>query len=192
MKIKKFLFLFALMTMVLSCDNDDDATNNVCDDFYVDAIINTTFTPANDYQLIETMDLQTHEYKMKINENGEICTIGYKNPNVYAGDYTMEVINETTNNSYSAVHSFSQTQIDYQPIAPVTVNAGDVILVRRTINNNASLNETVGQIFHKTDYSNPFPEVQGNIEFLESDFYGMGGPVPNYGMPYIPVGFKVI
>lgn len=191
MKLDKILFLFILSTMILSCDNDDDATNNFCDDSYVDAIINTTFTPANNYQLIETMDLQTHEYKMRINASGEICTIGYKNPSVYNGDYTMEVINETTNDSYSGVHSFSQAQIDYQAIAPITVNAGDVILIKRTIDSNASLNETVGQIFQKTDYSNPFPVGQGNIEFLESDFYGMGGPVPNYGMPYIAVGFKV-
>jgi len=138
------------------------------------------------------MDLKTHQYRIKINANGEICSVGYQNPSTWTGDYIIEIINETSSVSYSGTHSFSQAQLDYQSITPVAVSSGDIIKVMRTISNNNSLNETVGRVLRKSDFTNvPYPITQGNIEFLSSDFYGSGGPLPNFAQPYIPIGFEV-
>lgn len=176
-----------------ACDNDNDPTNNVCEDSYVSTAISDAFATANGYDdLAEYMDLKTHQYRIKISADGEICSVGYQNPSTWAGGYTMEIINETSGVSYSGSHTFSQTQLDYQSISPVEVSSGDIIKVMRTIVNNTSLDETIGRILRKSDYSAvPYPIVQGNVEFLSSDFYGSGGPVPNFGQPYIALGFKV-
>lgn len=189
------LMLFSLtVVLFVSCDNDSDPSNNVCDSTYVTNAITAAFSAANNYDDVETMDLDTHEYSMRINANGEICSIGYQNPAVFAGSYTMEVINETQNLSYTGTHSFSQANLDYQTITtPVPVNSGDIIRVRRTIiQATVNVSETIGRILRKSDFSPvPFPVVQGNVEFLNSNFVGNGGPVADFGMPYIPVGFKV-
>ncbi|MCX7551597.1 hypothetical protein [Xanthomarina sp. F2636L] len=193
-KFKTFAILSVISLFVLSsCDNDDDMTNNVCDDSYVNTAITNAFSTANGYDdLPEYMDLKTHQYRIKINADGEICSVGYQNPSSWTGDYVIEIINETSSASYSGTHSFSQTQLDYQIITPVAVSAGDIIKVMRTISNNTSLNETVGRVLRKSDFTDvPYPITQGNVEFLSSNFYGSGGPVPNLGQPYIPLGFKV-
>ncbi|GGW58756.1 hypothetical protein DFQ11_101957 [Winogradskyella epiphytica] len=197
MKNKKITYLSALFTIALftmsSCDNDHDPTNNLCDDTYVSTAITDAFSIANGYDdLPETMDLETHKYQIKINADGEICSVGYQNPSTWTGNYLIDIVNETSNASYSGIHSFSQTQLDYQSISPIAVSSGDIITVMRTIQNSSSLNETVGRILRKSDYTNtPYPINYGTVEFLSSDFYGSGGPVPNFGQPYIPLGFKV-
>lgn len=195
MKILKTIALILLIIFTFSCDNDNDPTNNVCDENYVSTPITNIFSTINGYNdLAEFMDLETHEYEIKILADGEICSIGYQNPSTYTGGYTMEIINSTNSTTYSGIHSFSQTQLDYQTIAtPIQVISGDVITVRRTILPGYSLlNETVGRILRKADFSDvPYPIVQGNVEFLGSNFYGSGGPVPNFGQPYIALGFQV-
>lgn len=188
--------LFAFIAVLInSCDNDNDPANNVCDTTYVSAAITNTYSATNGYtDLAEYMDLETHEYKVKINAAGEICSIGYQNPSTYTGGYTMEIINTTTNASYSGVHIFSQTGLDYQPIAtPVTVNSGDIINVKRTIlPGYTMLNETIGRVLRKTNNTDiPYPIIQGNIEFLESNFVGAGGPLSDFAQPYIAFGFQV-
>ncbi|AMC10785.1 hypothetical protein Lupro_05815 [Lutibacter profundi] len=191
--MKTILLIILTTVLFVSCDNDNDPTNNVCDDNYVNTLITDAFSATNGYDdLPEFMDLKTHQYRIKINADGEICSVGYQNPSTWTGNYIIEIINETTNASYSGTHSFSQAQLDYQSITPVAVSSGDIIKVMRTIANSTSLNETVGRILRKSDFTNvPYPITQGNVEFLSSDFYGSGGPVPNFGQPYIPLGFKV-
>jgi hypothetical protein len=82
--------------------------------------------------------------------------------------------------------------LDYESITPVSVNSGDIIKVMRTITGNTNINETVGRVLRKSNNTNvPYPITQRNVEFLNSDFYGSGGPVPNFAQPYIALGFKV-
>ncbi len=181
---------------MFSCDNDNDPTNNVCENNYVTDAITTAFSVANGYDdLAEWMDLETHEYEIQINENGEICTVGYQNPSTYTGGYTIEIINNTNSSStsYSGTHTFSQTALDYQTITPVTVVSGDYITVKRTIlPGYTNLNQTVGRVLRKSNFSNvPYPIIQGNVVFQGSVFYGAGGPVANNSQPYIALGFKV-
>lgn len=193
-KIIRSVFLLTIsLFLIVSCDNDDDSTNNVCDNNFVNMALVDAFSTANGYDdLPEFMDLKTHEYRIKINADGEICTVGYQNPSTWTGDYTMEIINETTNTSYSGTHSFSQLQLEYQNITVVPVNSGDVVRVMRTIVNNTSLNETVGRTLRRSDFTNvPYPITIGNVEFLSSNFSGSGGPLPDFAQPYIALGFKV-
>jgi hypothetical protein len=156
-------------------------------------LITNVFAAANGYNDLVTMDLETHEYTMQINEDGEICSVGYQNPGTYTGGYTMTITNLTTNMSYIGVHTFSQAALDYQSITPVLVNNGDIINVKRTIlPGYTMLNQTVGRLLRKSNGSNvPYPITQGTAVFKSSNFYGAGGPVPDFAQPYIALGFKV-
>lgn len=194
MKTFKTLLFLSFVILLNSCDNDNDPANNVCDTTYVSSAITNAYSIANGYDDIETMDLETHEYSVKINAPGEICSIGYQNPSTYTGGYTMEIINTTTSASYSGVHVFSQAGLDYQSIAtPVIVNSGDIITIKRTIlPGYTMLNETIGRLLRDSNGADvPYPITQGNIEFLSSNFYGTGGPIPNFAQPYIAFGFQV-
>ena len=110
MKNLKTSFLSLITLLFVSCDNDNDPSNNVCDTNYVSTPITNAFSAANGYDdLPEFMDLETHEYDIKINASGEICSIGYQNPSTYTGGYTMEVINTTTSTSIVVyIHSHKQ------------------------------------------------------------------------------------
>ncbi|WP_432222731.1 hypothetical protein ACRASX_05845 [Flavobacterium sp. TMP13] len=192
MKTLKTLLLCLAAISIISCDDDNDPTNNVCDTAYTATLINSAFSTANGYVDQVTMDLATHEYSIQINADGEICTIGYQNPSSYTGGYTMEVINTTANTSYSGIHTFSQAALDYQSITPVIVQAGDIINVKRTILPGFTSDQTIGRMFTTATYSNiAYPITEGNVVFLGSTFYGTGGPNVNFGQPYIPLGFKV-
>lgn len=189
---KTLLFLMATIVLI-SCDNDDDSTNNVCDENYLSLAESGVFTTANGYTLYETMDLETHEYTMEIYSSGEICSIGYQNPSTYSGTYTMEVENTTTNTTSSDVFSFSQSAIQYQSFTtPLQVNAGDTVIVRRTITPGYTmLNETIGSIYTNSN-PNIFPiNISTQAKITSTNFYGSGGPVPNFGVPIIGLGFKV-
>ena len=109
--MKKTILLLCLVA-IFSCDNDNDPTNNVCENTYVTTAITNAFSAANSYDdLPEFMDLETHQYKLKINADGEICSVGYQNPSTWIGNYTIEIVNETTNVMYSGTHTFSQTMV---------------------------------------------------------------------------------
>ncbi|PHR70458.1 MAG: hypothetical protein COA67_08295 [Lutibacter sp.] len=195
MKKSSILLSFTLLFFI-SCDNDNDPTNNICDENYVTSALTTAFSTANGYNdLAEWMDLETHEYEIQINADGEICSVGYQNPSTYTGGYTIEIINNTNNSAtnYSGTHTFSQTALDYQTITPVIVTSGDYITVKRTIlPGYTNLNQTVGRVLRKADFTNPpYPITQSNVVFSGSVFYGAGGPVPNIAQPYIALGFKV-
>ena len=195
-KTRIISFILAATFLISCSDDDNDSTNNVCKE--VDSGISqgliTAFSNVAGYDdLPEYMDLETHQYTIKINTDGEICSIGYRNPSTYTGSYTMEISNVTSGNNYTGVHSFSQSATSYVSITPITVQSGDVIKVKRTIlPGYGLLNKTIGRIFRKSDFTNvPYPITAGNVEFLSSDFYGAGGPVPNIGQPYITLGFKL-
>lgn len=193
MKTLKTLLLSLFIIIIISCDNDNDPTNNVCDSSYLSVASSTVFTTANGYTLNETMDLETHEYTMVVNSSGEICSIGYQNPTTYTGTYEMEVENITTNITTADTFSFSQSNIQYQNFTvPLIVNSGDTIVVRRTIPNGYTLlNETIGSIYINSN-PNPFPiAINANATIISSNFYGAGGPVPNFGVPLIGIGFKL-
>ena len=102
----------------------------------------------------------------------------------------MTVTNITTGATYTGNHTFSQTQIEFQSITPIVVNAGDQILVKRRSGTYTMFNEIIGYVYKKPDNSDiSFPIINGNVKFLSSNFYEDGGPVPNLAVPIIPLGF---
>lgn len=179
--------------LLTNCDSDNDPTNNVCEDDYVSDAIVTAFATTNGFNAISSIDLVTHEYNIMINADGEICSIGYKNSPTYIGDYTMQVINVTSGNSYSGLHSFSQANLDYQAITPtISVTSGDIIKVKRSIEPGYILfQDEIGDVITSSNATMGFPITEGNVTFLGSDFYGTGGPLTDFAIPIIGLGFKV-
>ena len=57
----------------------------------------------------------------------------------------------------------------------------------------SNTNAILGRILRRSDSSDvPYPIIQGNVDFLRSDFDGAGtGPFSNFAQPYIALGFKV-
>ncbi len=189
--ILRTIFAAFLITATIGCSNDDVGVST--------AICETATSPITEglvalegsgtYNTIDFIDLETHEYQIQINVNGEICSIGYKNPSSYTGDYLMEVIGP--NFTSGVQHSFSQTAFEYVAITPLAVTAGDILTVRRTVvSPYTDLNELIGPVLRRTDFNNvAYPLVEGDVTFLSSTFYGAGGPLPDFVQPYIPLGF---
>jgi len=190
--MKYYVLTLCLGFLFFACSNDGSSSG--CDEQFVGAAINAGFSNGYD-DLPEFMDLETHEYEVRINANGQICSVGYQNPSTYSGGYTIEIINNTTQSipPYSGTHTFSQTSLQYQTITPVTVTVGDFITVRRTIlPGYTNSNQTLGRVFRRTDLSDvPYPVTVGLVQMQGSVFYGAGGPVTNIGQPYIGLGFDV-
>ncbi|MFD2908809.1 hypothetical protein ACFSX9_08670 [Flavobacterium ardleyense] len=195
MKTLKSLLLCLIVSSFTSCDNDNDPTNNVCDETYLSLAGSNVFTTANGYELEETMDLLTHEYTMIVNASGEICSIGYQNAAAYIGTYEMEVENMTTNVTVTETLSFSQTAIEYKPLAvPLVLNAGDTIAVRRTFTNTyTSADEIIGNLYRHPGFAPiVFPiALNPNATLIGTSFYGTGGPSNDFAIPVIGVGFKL-
>jgi len=196
--MKTFLktFLIAIMVLAInSCGSNDNDPANDCETLNSPVVqaMATFISNTTDYiDELEWMDLETHEYTIQINANGEICSIGYQNPSTYTGSYTMEIT--APGGTHVGVHTFSQTSTDYIAIPPITVVSGDVIVVKRTIQPGYTLlNETVGRTIRRVNSAPiPFPLTVTNVTFISSNFYGAGGPVPNIAIPYIALGFKAL
>jgi len=196
MKTFSKTFLIALTIMAMnSCGSSDSDPTNPCETLNSPVVqaMATFISNTTDYiDEPEWMDLETHEYTIQINTNGEICSIGYQNPSTYTGNYTMEIT--APGGTYSGVHTFSQSTTQYIAIPPITVTSGDVIVVKRTIQPGYTMfNETVGRTIRRTNSAPiPFPLTVANVTFISSSFYGAGGPVPNIAIPYIALGFTAL
>lgn len=196
MKTLSKRFLIAILVLAsIRCGSSDNDPTNPCETLNSPVVqtMATFISNTTDYiDEPEWMDLETHEYTIQINTNGEICSIGYQNPSTYTGGYTMEIT--APGGTYSGVHTFSQTAAQYISIPPITVVSGDIIVVKRTILPGYTLlNETVGRTIRRTNSAPiPFPLTATNVTFISSNFYGAGGPVPNIAIPYIALGFTAL
>jgi hypothetical protein len=179
--ILKFLFI-GLLLSDYSCKKDvadptvDCSTSQSRDmeGFF------TSLHSGSNYEPYETMDLLTHEFTFATTSTLQICGFGYKSQGQNL-IYTIELVGLYTGNL-----SFSSSQYEYISVPPIILNPGTYTL-RRTVTNNANLSETIGPITRGTGNINPtFPVSIGPyITINSSNFYGMGGPVPNYGIPNI-------
>jgi hypothetical protein len=147
------------------------------------------------YSDVVTMDLQTHEYRFRPHSNKTICKVGYEgNAALFTANipYLIEILDANGNVLYSGNHRFASGQTDYQDLGtPVPVTAGLEYTIRRTVNNPAvSLDKLTGRLMSFNLNPGTFPTVTyGIIDILGSNFYGRGGPVPNYGIPFIDIVF---
>lgn len=155
----------------------------------------TTLASNALYTNYTTMDLVTHEYTFNVNTNKTVCTIGYQgNAALFAGSvpYTIEIYNNTTSTLvYSGNHIFNSAATDYQPITPTNLVAGDSYTVRRIASNYlGNIGNTIGRILRFNTGPVPYPVTSGALTITSSNFYGTGGPVPNFGIPYIDIVFQ--
>jgi hypothetical protein len=180
------LFLFA-GTIIYSCKKDvadptvdcSTSTNRDIEGFF------NALHSSPSYSLYETMDLDTHEYTFNTTGSLQICGFGYKSAGTNLV-YEIKLVDQNNNVVYQGNHSFSDTTFDYISIPPISISAG-VYTLSRTLTNGSNLSDTIGPITRGANNSAiSFPVNLGpNITITGSNFYGGGGPVPNFGIPNI-------
>lgn len=155
----------------------------------------TTLGSNPNYSDKVTMDLLTHEYTFTVSTTKFLCQIGYRG-NAYLQTnslpYTMEVYNNTTNNMvFSGSNIFNSTTISYMN-ASGTLVPGNSYTVRRTIPPSGygpNIGNTIGRVCVFSPGPVPYPVNFGVLTITSSKFYGMGGPINNFGIPYIDLVF---
>ncbi len=185
-KLKLRFWILSMLLLSISCKKDVVDNTVDCNDGQnrnIEAFFNALNNQSG-YTLYESMDLLTHEYTFTTTTDIQVCGFGYKS----AGNsliYTIE-LQGSNGMLYTGNHSFSSAQFDYVSIPPITLTAGTYTL-RRTVTNNSNLSETIGPITRGANNTSPnFPiNLGGNITIESANFYGSGGPVPNYGVPNI-------
>lgn len=188
------LLFFALL--LTSCNNDDNQNQSTCNTASTEfnQLYTTTLASNTAYDDFTTMDLLTHEYTFEVSSNKTICSIGYQgNANLYAANvpYLIEIVdNSTSLIVYSGSYAFDSTQTEYVSITPVNLTAGTSYTIKRTVTNYlGNIANTVGRILRFNGPS-PYPVSNATLTITASDFYGTGGPVPNFGIPYIEIVFQ--
>ena len=194
---KKIALVIALGLTIISCSPTPSPPSSSCNTVGTDFQNLYTSTLASDplFDDYTTMDLVTHEYTFDVNTNKTICSIGYQgNANLFAANvpYTIEIYNNTTSTMvYTGNHVFDSAIVDYQSITPTLLVAGDSYTIRRIASNYLSnIGNTIGRICRFNTGTVPFPVTSGAITIYSSNFYGTGGPVPNFGIPYIDIAFQ--
>ena len=195
--IKKIGLLLVAIVATLSCSNDDNQNqgggcNTANSEF--SQLYATTLASDPLFTDVTTMDLLTHEYTFEVSTNETVCSIGYQgNANLYAASipYLIEIVDNNTNLTiYSGNHVFDSTQIEYMSITPTNLTAGTSYTLKRTVTNYlGNIGNTVGRLLRFNGPS-PYPVSNAAITITSSDFYGTGGPVPDFGIPYIDIIFQ--
>ena len=181
-----FIILFSMGIVFYSCKKDaaDPTADCSSSNRDIEAFFNTIHASSN-YELYETMDLDTHEYTFSTAGDLQICGFGYKSaaPSLV---YEIKLTDSNNNVIYQGNHSFSASAFDYVSVPPITIQPGTYTL-SRTVTNASNLSETIGRITRGANNSAiTFPVNMGpNLSILSANFYGSGGPVPNYGIPNI-------
>ena len=193
---------FCLSTILMSsgCSgNTIPPSNNSCNttNTFFQQQYNALLGNVANYTESNTMDLSTHEYSFKVGIGSyTICKVGYQgNSALQAANipYTIEIADASNTILFSGSHVFASNTTDYFSITPVTLIAGQVYTIRRTINNSTvPLSNTIGRIIQKNSGTMNFPYTTGAGAFTitASNFYGRGGPVPNIGIPFIDIVFQ--
>ena len=186
--LQLFITLFAFGIIFYSCKKDVVDSTADCDSpdaRNVEAFFNTLNNQPG-YFLYESMDLLTHEYTFSTTDDLQICGFAYKSQDPNA-QYQIELVDSNGNPVFSQQMSFSNTAFEFIGVPPFTITAGTYTL-KRTIGSGNGF--TIGPITRAGTQANPanptFPINLGSeITIQGSNFYGAGGPVPNYGIPNI-------
>ena len=144
------------------------------------------------------MDLVTHEYTFKMLATKQICKIGYEGNTNLASlttPYTIEIWDTTSTPTliYTENQSFGSTLTYYTPFTTLTLNAGSTYTIKRIVNNyGGNITNTIGRIcrFNSGGLPSGATATGSYMKILSSNFYGTGGPVPNYGIPFIDIAFQ--
>ena len=193
--IYKTLIFGAMFTLLVSCHKEEmpappdpecDSSNTPFQQLYASTFASN---PAFDDDV--TMDLVTHEYTFRLSAAMQICQIGYQSqPDLYANNIPIDIeIVEagTTTVVYSGSHVFDAGQTDYVSIPPVSLSAGqDYTIRRKVVNHNGLMTNRIGRML-TFGGTTPYPVTVGVMTITGSDFYGVGGPVPDFGIPFIDI-----
>ena len=197
--ITKIGLLFFGLFATISCNNDDNqnqptpsSCNTANSEF--SQLYAATLASNSSFTDVTTMDLLTHEYTFELNANKTVCSIGYQgNANLYAAGipYLIEIIDNSTGLAvYSGNHVFDSAQTEYVSITPTALTAGTSYTLKRTVINYLGyIGNTVGRLLRFNGPS-PYPVSNALMTITASDFYGTGGPVPDFGIPYIDIVFQ--
>ena len=192
--LKIIVTLPLILLLIIGCSPSPTSNcNTVGTDFQ--NLYSTTLASNVLFDNYTNMDLVTHEYTFAVNVNKTVCTVGYQgNANLFAANipYTIEISNNTTSTLvYTGNHVFNSAAIDYQSITPTALVAGDSYTVRRIASNYlGNIGNTIGSICRFNSGTVPYPVNSGALTIYSSNFYGTGGPVPNYGIPNIDLVFQ--
>jgi hypothetical protein len=193
LKITSIVLFCLINLMLVSCSPTPTPTatcNSVNTDFQ--QLYTATLASNTSFSNYTTMDLVTHEYTFIVNVNKQVCTIGYQgNAILFANNipYKIEIVdNSTSTIIYSGNHIFNSTTTDYQSIPLTSLTAGTSYTIKRTVTNFlGNVGNTIGRICRFAPAPQPFPVTFGVLTITSSNFYGSGGPVPNFGIPYIDI-----
>ncbi len=161
-------------------------------------IFNTVLGSNSLYDNYTTMDLVTHEYTFKMLATKQICKIGYEgNVNLASltTPYTIEIWDNSITSApiYTENQSFGSVLTYYTPFTTVTLNAGSTYTIKRIVNNyGGNIANTIGRIcrFNSGGLPSSATATGSYMKIVSSNFYGTGGPVPNYGIPFIDIAFQ--
>lgn len=193
---------FCLLTILMSsgcAGNNVPPPNTACNttNTLFQQQYNALLSTPSIYTESTTMDLSTHEYSFKVGIGSyTICKVGYQgNTSLQAANipYIIEIADASNAILYSGSHVFASNATDYFSITPVTLTAGQVYTIRRTVSSaTVPLNNTIGRIIQKNSGTMNFPYTTGAgaLTITASNFYGRGGPVPNIGIPFIDIVFQ--
>lgn len=147
------------------------------------------------YTNVTTMDLVTHEYTFQMLATKTVCKIGYQgNAALFSASipYTIEIYNNTTSTMvYTGNHIFNAAFTDYvYPTSAPTLVSGSSYTIRRIASNYlGNIGNTIGRALAYNSGGLPLaaPMTGSFMKITSSNFYGTGGPVPNFGIPYIDI-----
>ena len=200
-KTSKTVATLVITAVVFSCTPPPVPTPSTCSTSTSDfqTIYNNVLTSLPMHDDYVTMDLTTHEYTFTMLTNKSICKIGYQgNANLFAANipYTIEIYDNTTSSIvYTGSHIFNSAFTDYvTPIGATVVlqNTHSYTIKRIVTNYLGNLNNTIGRICRYNTGGLPSAAVATGafMQITSSNFYGTGGPVPSYGIPYIDIIFQ--
>lgn len=200
--IKIFALSILLGLSIIGCSSSSTApVPTACSTTGTDFqfIFNTTLTSNSSYDDYTTMDLVTHEYTFNMFATKSVCSIGYQgNSNLFAANipYTIEIEDVTGVPFivYSGNHVFNDAYTDYvTPSSAINLVSGHTYKIKRIASNYlGNIVNTTGRMCRFNGATLPTStELTGSIMAITgSDFYGTGGPIPNFGIPYIDISFN--
>lgn len=187
------IFALSFILFSSSCEEDDDtgmecvATNSIFGQLY------DNLATTSGYQDKIFMDTEIHAYTFTLNNQQEVCKIGYQSQtDIATVPYLMEIVdNSTSLVVYSGSHVFSDTNTSYvTPNSTVILQANTSYTIKRIQSNWAPfISSTIGRVVENRQGMS-FPYNFNGMTISSTNFYQNGGPVPNFAVPYIDLVFR--
>lgn len=189
--MKKLLLILGIAIAIISlhsCSSTPLGTCNASNSFY-QLLYNNLVTDTTMRDDTSTMDLDTHSYTFRLAANMTLCEVGYRaHPNMGTTPYTIRITDlSTTSVVYSQNLIFSTSAASFHGLsAPLSLLSGRDYKVERICPSTVPLGDNMGRVVRKRSGGlMTFPVTYSNFNVVASSFYGRGGPVNSWGIPYI-------